>query len=208
MTTQDTIVRKSAALLGAFRGSWSELRTNWRALFGLAVIAALIGGYGLLRLEKAVGELRTAYREAVHRRERVVPSGGAKDWLARATASTRMRKTIEQRLWKADSEGMASANLQDWVTTAARASGLQRLQVKVELVKPKGMEPDLRQVTATITAQQTEASLMAFLARVYREPHLLVVDRLHVRLMPIPSLEMRLLGFVRVPSTSNPRASR
>jgi hypothetical protein len=195
MTVQGSVFQKSAELLvlvGRFR---RELKTNRRAVIGLLALGCLVAGYGLLSLDDAIDSLAGTYREATHRLERVIASGGEKDWPARATASTGIRKSLEARLWKGESEGMARADLQDWVTNTARDAGLEKAQVRIELTKPTGMPADFRQLTATITALDTEASLLALLDRIKREPRLLVVDHLLVRQQPVPSLEMKLVAY-------------
>ena len=60
------------------------------------------------------------------------------------------------------------------------------------------LPPDLRQITATITAQPSEAVLIALLERIEQAPHLIVVDRLNVRQQPDPSLEMVLVAYARI----------
>lgn len=195
MTVQSNVFQKSAeliSLVGRFR---NELKTNWRAAIGLLVLGCLVAGYGLLSLDDAIGSLADTYKEATYRLDRVIASGREKDWPARAAASAAIRKSLEARLWKGESEGMARADLQDWVTNTAREAGLERAQVKIELVKPAGMPADFRQLTATITALETEKSLFAFLDRITREPRLLVVDHLLVHQQPVPSLEMKLVAY-------------
>lgn len=198
MTAQDNLLAKRAGLSGLAGGVLGELRTNRRAFLGFLTIAVLAGGYGLMLLSDAGDALRASYIRANLRLQRIEASGNEKDWPARAAASAAMRQSLEKRLWPADSEGVARANLQDWVTTAGREAGLDKLRVTVELTRPKGLAPDLRQVIATIGAPQTDTALTRFLDRITRDPHLLVVDRLHVQEHPVASLEMTLLAYARL----------
>jgi hypothetical protein len=180
------------ALVGKVR---AELRTNRRAAAGLLLLGCLAAGYGLLSLDGAIGNAGASYSEASRRLERVVASTREKNWPARVADSAAIRKSLEARLWKGESEGMARADLQDWVTNSAREAGLEKAQVRIELIKPKEMPADFRQLTATITALDTEDSLFAFLDRIRREPRLLVVDHLVVRQRPVSSLEMKLVAY-------------
>jgi hypothetical protein len=201
MTTNDNITPKWGGVIGSFGRVFAELKANRRATGGLLAIAFLVGAYGLLGVNDAVVAMRGTYDQESLRLQRMIAAGAEKDWPARAQASSVMRGVLEGRLWKAESEGVALANVQDWVTTAGRDAGLDRLQVKIEIAKPKGVAPDLRQLTATITARETEASLESFLDRIQRDQHLLVVDRLHVQDKPVPLLEMTLLAYAKlVPS--------
>jgi hypothetical protein len=203
MTAQGSAFQKSADLIALVGRLRAELKTNRRAAVGLLVLGSVAAGYGLLSLDDAIGSLRATYGEATHRLERVTASGREKDWPARAAASAAIRKSLEGRLWKGESEGMARANLQDWVTNNAREAGLEKAQVRIELIKPKGVPADFRQLTATITAPNTEISLFAFLDRIKREPRLLVVDHLLVRQRPVPSLEMKLVAYAALTSSGS-----
>jgi hypothetical protein len=98
---------------------------------------------------------------------------------------------------------VALANLQDWLTTTGRETNLEKLQVRVELSKPKGLAPNIRQLTANLTAIQSEESLVAFLDRIAREPHLLVVEQLRVQQRPANTMQMTLVSYAKL---SNPSA--
>jgi hypothetical protein len=195
MTVQVSVFRKSADLIAFVARLRTELKTNRRAALGLLMLGCLAAGYGLLSLDDAIGGLAASYSGATHRLQRVTEADQERDWPARAAASAAMRKSLEGRLWKGESEGMARADLQDWATSNAREAGLEKAQVRIELIKPKGMPDDFRQLTATITALDTEDSLFAFLDRINREPRLLVVDHLLVRQRPVSSLEMKLVAY-------------
>jgi hypothetical protein len=198
MTIQEGLAKNSAGLIALVGRLRAELKTNRRAVAGLLAIGCLAAGYGFLGLGDAIDSLRGSYVEATYRLERQIAAGREKEWPARAAASGETRRSLESRLWKGESEGMARADLQDWVTTNAREAGLERVQVKIELAKPKGLPADFREVTATITALDTEASLIAFLHRIKGETRLLVVDHLNVRAQPIASLEMKLVAYTVV----------
>jgi hypothetical protein len=204
MTIQEGLAKNSAGLIALVGRLRAELKTNRRAALGLLAIGCLAAGYGFLGLGDAIDNLRGSYVEATYRLERQVAAGREREWPARAAASAEARRSLEARLWKGQSNGMARADLQDWVTTNAREAGLERVQVKIELAKLKGLPANLREVTATITALDTEASLIAFLDRIKRETRLLVIDHLSVRTQPIPSLEMKLVAYTVVNADAPP----
>ena len=198
MTALENFLAKRTGLLALGVDFVAELKRNRRAAAGLLAIAVLAGGYGLLLLGDANDAMRTSYVEESQRLQRIAADGEERDWPARAAASGAMREALEKRLWSADSDGVARADLQDWVTAAGRKAGLDKLRVTIELTAPKGLAPDLRQVIATIAAFQTDTALIQFLDRIEREPHLLVVDRLHVQQHPIASLDMTLIAYARI----------
>ncbi|MBV8738306.1 MAG: hypothetical protein JO007_13825 [Alphaproteobacteria bacterium] len=198
MTAPENSPPERTGLFGLASGFLAELKQNRRASAGLMAIAVLVAGYGLLLLADANDAARRAYVEENQHLQRIATDRDDKDWPARAAASAAMRAALEKRLWPADSDGVARADLQDWVTANGRQAGLDRIRVSIELTTPKGLAPDLRQVIAAIGALPTDTVLMQFLDRIEREPHLLIIDRLHVQQHPVASLEMTLIAYARI----------
>jgi hypothetical protein len=192
-----TLAERSGAI-GVALGWWSELRANRRAMVGLLLIVGLVVGDGFFLLRDATARMRANYDRELVRLQRVAAVAQERDWPQRAAASAEIRAALEGRLWAAESDGIARADLQDWVTGMARDIGLSTLEVRIELATPKSLPPDLRQITATITAQPSETALIALLERIERAPHLLVVDRLNVKQQPGPFLEMVLICYARI----------
>jgi hypothetical protein len=197
MTFLATLAERSGALSLA-RRSWAQLQGNRRALAGLVVIVAIVAADGLFLLRGATAALRVTCRGEQARLARLVAIAREHDWAQRASASTALRARLEDRLWTAESEGIARADLQDWVSGVARDIGLATLDVRIATSTAKSLPPDLRQITATITAQPAEAALLELLGRIEQAPHLLVVERLDVRQQPSPSLEMALTAYARI----------
>jgi hypothetical protein len=198
MTVPASFLVRREALSALAARVLAELKGNRRAVLGLLAIAVLAGGYGLLLLGDAIDGLRGSYAEARLHLDRTVSAGTRTDWLARARTSTTARAAFENRLWPADSDGVARADLQDWITAAGHEAGVERLRVALELRRPGGLAPDIREVVATIAALQTEPALMRFLERIESAPHLLAVERLHVRQLPVASLDMTLISYARI----------
>ncbi|HZT87011.1 MAG TPA: GspMb/PilO family protein [Stellaceae bacterium] len=198
MTVHDAEERPKRLVPNMAAGLASELAGNRRAQIGLVAILALLAAYGLLALGDASDGLRPAYVQAMQRLHRVAAADREANWSERATASGEMRQALEKSLWPAESEGGALADLQDWVTRTGREVGLDKLQVRVEVATPKGLPANVRQLTATITAPQTEENIVNLLARIAREPHLLVVDRLRIQERPVPNFEMVLVAYARL----------
>jgi hypothetical protein len=198
MTAPETSLPERTGLSGLAPGFLAELKQNRRASAGLMAIVVLVAGYGLLLLADANDAACRSYIEENQGLQRIATDRDEKDWPARAAASSAMRAALEKRLWPADSDGVARADLQDWVTANGRHAGLDRIRVSIELTTPKGLAPDLRQVIATIGALPTDTALMQFLDRIEREPHLLIVDQLHVQQHPVASLEMTLIAYARI----------
>lgn len=197
MSTLEDFAKRSGAV-SAVLAWWAELRTNRRAAAGLLAIFVLVAGYGFLSLRDATERTRVSRDRELVRLHRVAAVAQERDWPRRAEASTAARAALEGRFWAAESDGIARADIQDWVTAICRDAGLPALDVRIELSKPPSMSPDLRQVSATITAQPSEAAVIALLEAIDRAPHLIVVERLNVRQQPAPFLEMVLVGYARI----------
>lgn len=196
--------RIAALVQGAAKGFLAEIRTNLRAAAGIFAIALLIAGYGLLHLDAAVDAMRRSYVDKQLYLERLLASAAQEGWQDRARQSAKLRSALEQRLWTGDSEGVVRANVEDWINRIGRAAGLDKLRVRIEVAKPQGLPDDLRRVMATITAVQSEPTMLRFLYRIARDSHLLVVEHLHVATRPIAMLEMTLSTYARL--TRSPSA--
>ena len=196
--TMPTTATDRGGRLGIASGWWSELRSNRRALAGVSLILVILLVEGFLLLRDATLEKRAEYARERTRLQRVIAVGQERDWPQRATASRALRAQLDGRLWTAESDGIARADLQDWLSAMARDVGLSTIEVRIELTTPKSLPSDLRQVTATVTAQPEEAALIKLLDRIAQAPHLAVVERLSVRQRPNPYLEMVLSAYARI----------
>lgn len=178
----------------------SELRTNRRAQLGLVLITVLIAAYGFGLLRSATARIEAEYRRGAQMMERVAAAESEKDWPQRAKDSAAELSRLNQQLWPAETEGIAQADLQAWVSNLGRELGLPLLDIRVESAKIKDFPPELRQITATVTAQPSEAAVIGLLERLDQAPHLCVITRLHVRQQPSPVLELVLTGYARIVS--------
>jgi hypothetical protein len=194
----DAVSAGRLALYAALRRQWGEIKTNRRALIGIGAVAALLIVYALTLIDDGVAAMRATYADRLIQRQQTLSVGNEKDWPARANASASLRAAYEARLWTAESEGVAIANLSDWVTNAGREAGLERLQVKIEVARPKGIPADYRRLTASVTSQETEAALYAMLNAIETAPHLVTVERLQIQQRPVPRFEATLVAYVRI----------
>lgn len=189
------------ALLARLR---AELQTNRRAALGIAAIGVILAVYALLRVADGVDTRRQHYVKARHYLERLDAAKRDKAWPQRAAASAVLRQALEARLWRGDTDGIVQADLQDWVTDQARKAGLERVQVALEDSRLKDPAANFHQITATITALDTEPTVIAFLDRIAHEPHLLVVDQLKVEEAPVHSMQMKLIAYAIVKADGQP----
>jgi len=197
MTIQ-TILPKQPDSGHSARRLLDEMRTNRRAQLGLTLIAILVAVYGFGLLRGATGQLEARYRQESQKLARIAAAEAERDWPQRASGSAAALSDFNQRFWPAESEGIAQADLQAWIGNLGRELGLKMLDIRVEATKLKDFPPELRQITATITAQPSEAAVVALLERLEQSPHFAVVTRFHVRQQPSPVLELVLAGYARI----------
>jgi hypothetical protein len=198
MSTQNTGTMGPAGPLRSALALFAELKSNRRALGGVLAISGIVAVYGLLQFDDVIAAKRGEFRQQSLQMQRELAVGADHDWTARAKESADAYATLESRLWSFENEGVALANFQDWITGAGRDAKLDKMQIRVELAKPKGLSPDIRQLTANLTAIPSEESLIAFLDRIGREPHMLVVDQLHVQQRPANTMQMTLVSYVKL----------
>jgi len=197
MSTQTTADPKPGLLRSvlALRG---ELANNRRALAGLVAIVTLVAAYGLLLLSDEIAARRDAYRQQAAQLHRASAIGQEQVWETRAKESAAVLDTLENRLWSFENDGIALANMQDWITTTAREAKLDKVQVRIEMSHPKGLRPDILQMTTNLTAVQTEPALRTFLERVATEPHVIVIEQMRVQSRPASLLQMTIVSYAKV----------
>jgi hypothetical protein len=196
--TIPTALSKDSGLAGVVRSLWAESVTNWRAGIGLILVGALVGVSGLVALHRATAGQIAAYAQKSAQLERIVAIEREHEWPQRAEESAKLLQMLDNRLWTAESEGVAQADLQAWIGGIGHEIGMPMFDIRVESTRPKDLAPDLRQITATITAQPSEAAVVALLERIAEAPHLTIVSRLHIRQQPGPLIELVLVGYSRV----------
>ncbi len=196
--TAPAILPKRPGLADAGRRLRAELRGNRCAGLGLLVIAALAAAYGIVLLRGATAREAAAYRGQAQMLQRIAAIAEERDWPQREAQAAAELAAVRQRLWVADSEGLAQADLQAWIGRIGREAGLPMLDIRIEAAKLPNLPAELRQITATVTAQPSENAIIALLERLDAAPHLTVVSRLHLRQQPSPMLELVLLGYARI----------
>jgi len=201
MSAQDSIGAAVGGLSGLAVRLWTELKTNSRASAGLLIIIGVLGLYGLLTLADVIEANRSAYRQQVVQTQRALSISQDKDWPARAKQSADVRAALEKRLWQFESEGVALANIQDFLTAAGRDAGLTKFQVRIDVGRVKDLGAETRQFSATISATQTEEALQKFLEKIQRAPSLFVVESMHAQQRP-PTLQMTLQTYARISDAS------
>jgi Type II secretion system (T2SS), protein M subtype b len=184
-----------------------ETRDNPRIHLGILAIAAILLIGFWFRIDDshrraasdiAAGESQTAGLRRL---------ADQKDWTARLKSVQGLRAQLENRLWEADSDGLAQADFQDLITELAKQATIQHLDSHVEIVGVTPESQSFRQMSATVSGVFNPDTMQKFLAGLDSDKHLLVVDRLRIETMPIPRFEMLLSTFLRPGAEARPARS-
>jgi hypothetical protein len=118
-------------------------------------------------------------------------------WHRRRAETDLARVQAEGRLWEAETDGIAQANFQTWITDEARRAGIGPIDIRISINAPANNPLKLRQLSAQIHGRFDAAALFKFAHAIAAQDHLLVVDHLEVQTVPAPYFEMLLETFLR-----------
>lgn len=181
----------------ARRAGAAELARNPRLHVGAFAILSLL----LLSLWLAVlDDSRRAQVEASALAQRLAELrnlGAEIDWQQRSEGARRLRADLENRLWPAESDGLAQANFQNLIGKLAADNALETTDIRVEIVAAAG-PMKLRQMTASLSGRFDALKLQGFLAEIARGRRLMTVDRLKIEAAsPAAKFEISVTAYLR-----------
>jgi hypothetical protein len=181
----------------AWRRCREEVARNPRLHYGiLAILGILLLGswFGIEdghRRAQSAADTASQYLVTLRR------LAGQTEWQKRSDTVERLRAQIENRLWDAESDGLAQANFQDLIAKFAERNKLEATDIRVEIVAAVGTSTKLRQMTASLSGRFDGEKLQNFLANLARDRHFLVVDHLRIETIPVPKYVMTLTTYLR-----------
>jgi hypothetical protein len=156
-----------------------ELRENTRLRLGLWLVSAILLSYPLLLLRDYEHSLALAHGSALEQLARLRDISAQDAWAAQAERARALRVQAEDKLWRADSRGLAQATLQSWLQAQLKTAGIDKPRLNVETTVDAG--PGLWKVSAKCDAPFEPAQLELFLKILADHPQWLVVERLEAR---------------------------
>ena len=117
-----------------------ELGTNARLRWGVVLILALLFGYALLWQSGRLAEARRDYEAVTAQLARAEAPLGQKDSLALLDAERETHSRISSMFWKAETEGLAQAQLQSALGGLLSRLGLRKTRLRTGSSRPL---PDL-----------------------------------------------------------------
>jgi hypothetical protein len=103
---------------------------------------------------------------------------------------------LESRLWPLETDGLATAEFQDWISHVARDSNLKVLEIRPEIDSTAANAAGLRKMSALISGQFEPAPLERFLGQVAVHNRAIAVERLRVTSQPVSRFELILVTWL------------
>ncbi len=177
-----------------------ELQANPRSRW-------LLGGGGLLLLVlifSQASQFTGSMRDELAKKDRLAQSlentSHEMDWVARRAAVDRLAAQLESRLWPLETDGLATAEFQDWISHVARDNNLKVLEIRPEIDSNAANAAGLRKMSALISGQFEPAALERFLGQVAVHNRMIAVERLRITSQPVSRFELILVTWLAASS--------
>jgi len=202
----DRLKADATARIGRDIALTERLKMLISGVVGILVLSALIG------MHQFVGSLERDYKKAqvdLARLEAQIAAGG---WQERKQQSQILKSLLEERIWTAQTPGLADASFERWLRDRLSPHKLEPIsQIQVRRVPLTRNPQPGEQVTALSTLQRMTAKLVLpfeaagltqFLADIAEADRTVVVDRIIVRAGRNARVEMDVSAFYRTPQTN------
>lgn len=157
-----------------------ELHNNARLRIGLGLIALILASYIFLLLDEYRQKLQTEHETQVKRLAQLEGVTRQTEWTQRASDARALMVELQDKLWRANSKGLAQANLQAWLDSQIKAATITDTRLTIESTVDSTKYENLWQVTAQINGNFTASSLDTLLLAFAKNPQWVMVDRLEI----------------------------
>lgn len=186
-----------ARIVPAFLGKWlTDNLANRRTRGLLILLGVTFAAAGLLLLDGLDNAMTGRTAELQRRLGRFEQLAGV-DWRQRRAETEPLRVQAEGRLWEAETDGLAQANFQSWITEQAGAAGLGPVEVRTTINSAANNAMKLRQLSAQIGGRFEPEAFFRLLQAIAGHDRLVIVDRLEVQILPVPHFDLQLGTFLR-----------
>lgn len=184
---------------GAVVGMVEQVAGNRRLAIGVGLIGLLLWVLLIGAMSDAISGKEREVAQLKGRFERAEAMALETDWNARRAVATAHVDKLLGRFWTSESDGIAQAEFQEWVSRVAREAGLGRPQVRVDLDTPTRESLGLTPIGANLSADFSPDQLTAFLAAVATSPKIVAVRNLRVQRQPIARVDALLTTYRGTP---------
>jgi hypothetical protein len=163
----------------------------------LGVLAFVVAAAGLTLVDEADSGIVLKLKQNQLQLARLEQLAHGDLWHRRRAETDVARVQAEGRLWEAETDGIARANLQSWIIEQANLAGLGRIEIQIGLEAGANNPLKLRQFSAQIRGRFEPAALFKFLGAIASHDRVLVASRLELQTLPVAHFELVLDAFLR-----------
>lgn len=168
------------ALLAAWERVYTEFGANNRLRLGAWSIAFIL----LLFLTLLQGERMVvaydAYAVAADRMARAERLLRGRDWSAAFEAERQRNERLTELFWRADTQGLAQANLQAALTNMLNQLEVRNSRIRSGVSEPVPEAPGLWRIQAQVNVRYQQGAELQLLHQLATYPRKLIVDRLDI----------------------------
>jgi len=163
-----------------------EWRQNPRLRMGGWLILIIMMAYAIMRLSDLEDAIKNDYQRKARHLDELKALTQQKEWINRADAAKALIVQMEGRLWRANSRGLAQANVQIWVDNLLKEKHITEARTQVEPARDITGYKGIWQVSAKIDAAFNPRQLADLLYTVESHQQLVVVEQLDAILNEMP----------------------
>ena len=169
------------ALRRALRPLAAELAANARLRSGVWLIAGILLVYCILVQSERLAAAHRDYAAEAGRLSKALTLLEGRDWPALLEAERAAHQALESKFWRAETEGLAQAKLQDALTGVIEGIGLRDTRIRSGVSQPVPELPGIWRVQIRLDARYRPGAEVRALHALATHPKKLVVDRLDLR---------------------------
>jgi len=158
----------------------AELRNNTRLRIGVWLILAILASYSLIVLNDYQKKVEANYNIISNKLTQLHDITKQTEWQKRAEEAHSFRVILEDKLWIANSKGLAQADFQAWLLIQAKASKIENYNLKTEDTTEVD-DGKLWRVVGKLEGNFSPSSLNRLLLSISQHPQLIVIEKLSIR---------------------------
>ena len=159
----------------------AEIGANARLRWGIWLIAGILLAYGILVQSERLAAAHRDYGTEAARLARATALLEGRDWSALLEAERETHGELEATFWRAETEGLAQAKLQDALTGIIEGLDFRDVLMRSGVSQPVPDLPGIWRVQTRLDAAYRGRAELHALHAIATHPNKLVVDRLDLR---------------------------
>ena len=162
----------------ALRRLAAELGANARLRWGVWLILGILLVYCILVQSERLAAVHLDYAAEAGRLAKAEALLEGRDWPSLLEAEREVHRELESKFWRAETEGLAQAKLQDALAGVVEGLGLRELRIRSGVSQPVPDLPGIWRVQTRMDAGYRPGVELRALHALATHPRKLIVDRL------------------------------